>query len=524
MFIPVAQWLPDQPPFNNPGGNRAFNVFPGASWYEQVPSMMLKATGPATRMLGVINARDQANNNYTYCGDVSALYVQAGGVSISSVTRANISATTAVAVPYTTANNDCWEFVQWGQSVLATNGTDTLQQINFGGTHFANVGSGSATITPKGRHIAVINSFVVLGNISDSATQVQRVRWSALNNVGSWTPDAATLADFQDLPGDGGFVQKIVGGEQGGYVFQERAIYQMNFVGSPLIFQFNKIQYNIGAFAAQSVINWENLVFFLAADGFYQFDGTNLTPIGLGRVDKTFFADLDTTHVFNIRAAIWPQKKVVMWAYPGAGNNGGLPNHILVYSWGFDRWTRIDVPPGYNSGAVDCIGLTATPGVTLEQLDAYCHSDIDVLMPSLDDLSWTGGNLIFSSFVGGQLYYFNGVAMSADVETAEINPAQQLYMNMYNQMMDNTKILSQLNEVVPIIDNVSQTAVGVAVASRYNITDAISYGAAVTPNATGFCEFRVTNRNFRFDITTNGTSNFGNIQGVDIQFVEAGTR
>jgi hypothetical protein len=363
----------------------------------------------------------------------------------------------------------------------------------------------------------------VTGNISDSATNVQRVRWSALNNSGSWTPDPATLADFQDLPGDGGWVQKIVGGEQGGYVFQERAIYQMNFVGSPLIFQFNKIQYNIGAFAPQGVINYENVVYFLSADGFYKFDGTNVTPIGRSKVDNTFFADLDVMHVANIRAAVWPQHKIVCWAYPGQGNNNGKPNHIMIYSWAYDRWSRIDIPTALDSGSIECLGLSAVPGVTLEGLDAYCGSNIDALVISLDDRSWTGGELIFTAFVDGSLYYFTGPSMAADIETTEMNPMQNLYQIQINQTMDNVKNLCQVNETYPIIEGVSAGTVNVEIASRRQISDPVSYGAAISPNSAGFCQSRVTNRFFRFRIQTNG-QNYDFLQGVDINFVPAGTR
>ena len=511
MFIPVAEWLPDQPPFNNPGGNRAFNVIPGHECYLPMPAMTLKATGPTGEIIGAINARDSSNNNYTYCGDVSALYVQSGQ-SLVPVTK--VSATYAV------ASQDAWEFVQWNQTVIATNGTDPMQVISMGAVNFIDLGGGS----PKARHIAVINNFVVVGNISDSATGVQRVRWSAINNSGSWTQDATVLADLQDLPGEGGWVQKIVGGEQGGYVFQERAIWAMNFVGSPLIFQFNQIHRNIGAYAAQSVIAFENTVYFLADSGFYRFDGTNVAPIGQGKVDETFLADLDTNYVSAIRGAIWPKNKIVCWAYPGSGHASNRCNKIMVYSWAYDRWSQILIPAAFDSGTISHLALTATPGVTLEQLDAYCTSNIELLTIPLDDRSWTGGDLIFSAFSGGSLYYFNGTAMSADVETTELNPQMGIYPNTLNAQEDNIRLFSQINEIWPAVDGLSQSDIAVVVASRAKLTDLISEGAAVSPTSAGFVESRVVNRFFRFRMVTNGDTDFNFIQGVDIRFEGAGKR
>lgn len=115
------------------------------------------------------------------------------------------------------------------------------------------------------------------------------MQWSAINNATSWTADPATLADFQDLPGDGGWIQKVVGGDYG-VIIQERAVFRMDFVGSPLIFQFNQVLRNIGTPIPNSVVSYRDLVFFLSEDGFYVFDGSQAHPIGENRVDRTIRA------------------------------------------------------------------------------------------------------------------------------------------------------------------------------------------------------------------------------------------
>ena len=77
----------------------------------------------------------------------------------------------------------------------------------------------------------------------------------------------------------------MVGGESFGIIFMERAIYRADYVGTPLIFTFNKIADNVGAFAPRSVASFGNQIFFLAQDGFYKLTGgQQLTPIGNGKV------------------------------------------------------------------------------------------------------------------------------------------------------------------------------------------------------------------------------------------------
>ena len=80
----------------------------------------------------------------------------------------------------------------------------------------------------------------------------------------------------------------------------------MSYVGVPLIFQFDKIADNIGAFAPKSVASYGNMVFFLAQDGFYKLTGgQQLTPIGNGKVDNFFFDDL-SSNLDGITSAVDP--------------------------------------------------------------------------------------------------------------------------------------------------------------------------------------------------------------------------
>lgn len=507
MLIPLGEWLPDLPPLNNQGALVATNVIPGAGHYLPMPGMQLVASASAVgHVNGTFFARDQANNTYTYAGDASALYVQSG-LTFNVATR-------TVGGAYALGTLDSWEFVSWGQTVIGVDGlTDLPQQISLGANTFVDI-SGA----PKARHIAVIKDFVVLGNISDSATQVQRIRWSAINNSAAWSVDATTLADFQDLPGDGGWVQKIVSGEQG-YVFQERSIWRMTFVGSPLVFTFDKIHENIGAYAAQSVCTYENNTFFLSAEGFKQFDGTNLGHIGRGKVDETFYADLDNTHLANIRGVIVPQMRCVFWSYPGAGNTNGQSNHILVYSYAYSRWARIDVPSAL--GGIDSIALASAIGYTLDGLDSVSTS-IDALPFSLDDRVWTGGNLTFAAYAGTGLYYFTASPMDATVQTGEVCLMQiTTYSGPMTSQAPGIRGKFQVNEVWPIVQGISSSST-VVISTRNQPKEApVSSGALVVTSA-GFVQAHHTARYHRFTINTSG--DFDSIQGLDVIGENAGKR
>jgi len=492
--------MPDLPPYGNPGALVADNVIPAANSYRSFPNQVVASNSLGGRVQGAIFARDAAQNVYNYAGDASALYrLVAGSFTV---------ATRLVGGAYSTPSDDFWEFIQWGETVIGVNGSngDTPQQISLGAANFFDL-SGA----PKARHIAVINNFVVLGNISDSVVGVQRVRWSAINDATNWSVNAATLADYQDLLGDGGWIQKIVGGEGGGYVLQEHAIWRMTFVGSPLIFQFDKIKTGIGAYAPQSVISFLGMTFFLGNDGFYMFDGSNVTPIGQNKVDNTFFDDLDNNYIDRIVGAIDPNRKIVLWSYPGIGNTGGNPNRVLVYHWALNRWSRVVGIGGVGGSGfnLEFIISSISPGYTLDGLDAV-STNIDTLPYSLDSAFWTGGQLNISVFNSGhQLATLNGSALPAIVQTGEIN------------LIQGRK--AYITEVWPLVEGNSASC-QVSVISRDVLTQSVSTGLAMSPTSQGFAEVRNIARYHRFQLTTITGTEFDNLQGIMSNPIDGGAR
>lgn len=500
MIITFGEYLPDLPPLMNPGLIEAVNVVPSQVGYLPVPGLNPAASFSSMgSAIGTFYARDTANNTYTYIGDRSALYTQSG-VTFTNATR-------TVGGAYTVNFDDSWEFVSWGQTVIGVNGHNDLpQQISLGAATFVNL-----TGAPKARHIAVIKDFVVLGNVSDSATQVQRIRWSAINNSASWSADPTTLADFQDLPGNGGWVQKIISGEQG-YIFQERAIWRMTFVGSPLVFQFDKILDGIGAYAPQSVVLYKNGVFFLAAEGFHLFDGSNTSPIGTNKVDRTFFEDLDINYIYRINSVVSPEMKCVFVAYPGRGNKNGNPDRILVWSWALNRWALIEIPSQFPDG-IDLISISSTPGYTLDGLDAV-STNLDALPFSLDARVWTGGTLQFSAISGGVLYYFN----AASPLDARITTSENDLMLMESGAV---KHYSQVEEIWPIVNGDGATSM-VSISNRDQQSEAVVVNLPVPVTSAGYAEAHNTARYHRFTLDVSG--NFENLQGLDVNFVDAGKR
>lgn len=474
--VPFGEWLPDLPDLGNKGALTATNVIPAQTSYRSFPALANTAASLSNTCQGFFAARDASANVYKYAGDDDKLY----RVSLSAT-----DATRLVGGAYATAADDYWEFAQFGNLVIATNFTDDPQKITLGAANFSVLGGAP----PKAKHVSVVKDFVVFGNVS---SYPNRVQWSAINNAEAYTISAAVQCDYQDLNGDYGWVQKVVGGQYG-TVFQERGIWRMTYVGSPEIFTFDLVDNQRGTPAPQSVVPYGNVIFYLADDGFYYFDGAKSVPIGAGKVDRTFLSDVDDTYLYRVNGAVDPQNRIVCWAYPGVGHSSGRPNRIIIYNWAFNKWSIVETQ-------TEILCRPITDGYTMDGLDVF-SSNLDAISTPLDSRFWTGGKIFFGAFDSShRLSTFTGAALAATVDTGEIQ--------------HNTAGRAFVRNVRPLVDG--GATVQIAVGSRKTQAATAAFDTAVTVDDDGGCPVRADNRFFRYRVTTSG--DFNDMMGLAVEW------
>jgi hypothetical protein len=484
-----GEYTPDIAALENPGLITAKNVMPGVKSYEPFASpVAYTSNGTDARPQGGFGiGRANGGNAYTVIGDAAKLY------NLVSGAWSDIS----ILGGYTTSADDIWEYTVFDTQLLATNYTDSIQTYTMGAsTLFANLGG----TPPRARHIATVRDFVVVGNTVDGVdgAQPSRVRWCGIGDPASWAISSATQADFQNLNGVGGWVQRIVGGEYG-IIFQEQAITRMTYIGSPLIFQFDEVESGKGTPSPGSVVKVGSWVAYLGLDGFYIFDGQQSIPIGAGRVDKTFWADVDANYLGRITSSVDPVLQIIYWCYAASGNTNGRSNKILMYNYAPNatkRWAFAEVES-------HCIGITLGEGYTLDSLDAV-STNLDALPYSLDSKIWTG-NTKNLSIIDSNLKLANltGAPLSARLETGEIMLAQAKK--------------SQVNLVRPYIDGTS-AVVTATVGTRDAMDGAVTYTSPITLNSNGEAPFRAAARYHRFRVDITG--GFDEAQGYDIESAE----
>lgn len=408
-LVPFGPYLPDLPPFQNPGSNNIVNVLPRTvGSYAPAPSLAPITNGIGARCQGAMFTKDNAATVFGFAGDIDKLYEYTAG----SLNWGDVSGGV-----YNTLPEERWNFAVYGERVIATNFTDAIQSLLLGAANFGDL-SGDA---PKARYITVVKDFVMVANTDDGVDGPvpQRVWWSAIDDPTDWpTPGTVTAAqvmsDYNDLAGEGGWNQGIVGGLSGAdvIVFQEKRVFRGMFVGPPIIFTFDVIEGARGTPAPGSVVSVGPVAYYLGDNGFYACDGISSQPIGQGKVDDTFWNDVDQNFLYRVVAAADPFNKLIYWAYPGPQNQNGLPNRILVYHYAIDRWSLLLVE-------VEELLRSYSTGYTMEQLDVFGTMESMPQIP-LDSRSWAGGRLNLAGFDSShRLGNFSGPNLAASLTTSE---------------------------------------------------------------------------------------------------------
>lgn len=487
-----GQYLPDQADLDNPGLTVVSNVLPLGNSYQPMRSASVYSSALTAANQGAYSTRDKTGATYTFAGDETKLYLLSNAV-YSDVSKSG---------GYSTDSEVWWRFTTYNNQVIATNYEDDIQIMTLGGSNFSDL---SAT-APKARDVGVVKNFLVCINTNDSTDGAvpHRVRWSSFTDITDWTVSSTTQADFQNLEGVGGWNQRIIGGEYG-VIFQERSIWRMTYVGSPLVFQFDEVEQDRGTPAPGSVVKVGDNIAYLDNRGFYIFDGQRSQPIGSNQVDSTFWKNVDENYLYRMSAVSDPENQLIYWGYTSTGATNGRIDTILVYNYSPTsrmRWSRI------TNVDLQSFFPSLSEGYTLEGLDSV-SSSLDSLAFSLDSRAWMGNINLLSGFnADNKQVNFDGAAMDATLETQEA------------QLFEGQR--THITLVRPLVDGSSST-VKIQIGERNLLSESVNFQSEISTNSTGDCPVRSNARYHRARVKITG--GFDHAQGIEvIQARAAGRR
>lgn len=379
----LGPWLPDLVPYGHEGLTICQNVYPAANGYRPVRnvSQLTNALSVTWRGGGSFIGLD--GTVATLAGTDSGLYSYSG---------------TAWTLRQSGTYSGKWQFAQYGGTVIGVNGA---APVKF--TIPTSAGALLGGSPPSATMIAIVRDQVFLaGDPAANST----VYWSAINNSEGWTVGAAQ-ADKQLLP-DGGPITGMAGGEYG-LVFQETAIHRFSYVGTPLIYQRDKISDGIGCITPGALATFGRMSFFLSNRGFYSITDGGLTAIGENQVNDWFAQQYARADIIaNIRATVDPKRTLAIWS---------MPDCLILYNWVLQRWSYVSLP--------GLVGLSTgiNAGVSLDALDALYPSGIDSIPVSLDAPIFAGGDpMLTVVLTDNRVYALGGDYLAATLQSPLLEP------------------------------------------------------------------------------------------------------
>ena len=486
-MIRFGEWLPDQPDLDNAGVTVATNVVPAANGYRSFPSFVSFSNAADDRVRGLAAVKDTGANVFLFAGDSGKLYrFNQGTSNLDDVSKSGSPA-------YDLTGDERWRFVQFGTKVIASGGTGEELQVFDVGTDsaFSNLGGSP----PKSDFLAVVRDQVWTANIDEGSGRVpNKVRWSAINNEASWTI-GTDQADSQIIP-DAGAITGLVGGERA-VILMERAIAVAYYVGSPLIYEINRVETQRGCPFPNSVASVGGDVYYLARDGFFRFSGTQSLPIGAEKVNEFFFKDFNEAQIERMSCAVDPENQIVGWSYVSNNATDTTPDKILIYNYAINRWSIIEQQ-------CELLAPLFTPAYTLEALDNLAAT-LDALPAPLDSALYKGGQFFFGGSKDKKIHGFTGSKLTGTIETSEFGLTQAKH--------------TLVTRTVPYFKDGSVT---MQIGARDRQDDDVSFDSGSALTDEGFCQHRVQGRFHRARMTITGDWNFA--QGIDVEGKALGRR
>ena len=363
-MTPFTGFLPDVDPTTLGVITDCTNLAPSLNGYRTAPGRLtLGYAALASACQGAVLCMLLDGTYRFFAATGTKLYEGTGG-SWTDRTR-------AAGGNYTLASDLFWSFCQFGNTTIATNMADALQQSASGA--FASIAT-----SPTARLCETIAGFVMLADTNDGTAGTaygdQADRWWCSSYMDAtsgtaWTPSVTTQCTtgrLTDIPGPIRALKRLGSNI---VAYKDKGLFIGAYVGAPSVFAWQSIPGDFGSGSQQSVISVGSAHYFIGYENIYMFDGSRPRPIGDG-IKKWFFTDLHKSYRYRIAGVHDRLEDRIWFFYPNNASSAGELNAAIVYNYTTGQWGRadqnIEVPVEILTGAVTYTGF----GTTFSTYDA----------------------------------------------------------------------------------------------------------------------------------------------------------
>lgn len=229
-----------------------------------------------------------------------------------------------------------WSLDNWGETLIAS----PLDGAIYEWTPSAN--NPTATIIPEapqineGVFVAMPQrQIIAYGSTFNGVKDALLIRWCDVANYNSWIGLVTNQAGSYRIPKGSRIVQGIQGPQQG-LIWTDLAVWAMQYVGPPYVYQFNEIGTGCGLIGRKAATSVNGIVYWMGQSQFFRLAGGGVEPIRCPVWDVVF-QDLDTDNLDKIRVAPNSRFGEISWFYP-TKSNGGEVSHYVKYNFLLDQW------------------------------------------------------------------------------------------------------------------------------------------------------------------------------------------
>lgn len=239
-----------------------------------------------------------------------------------------------------------WSIVQYGNISIAADLTDATQfRDATSGTAFAAL-SGA----PKAKVLVTQSNVVLAFNINDGASKPTSFATSDVGDYTNWsTGEALGATAINHRPGP---ITAAVAFKDVVIVFKDSSIYQLRYVGLPVVWRIDLIADGIGAAGFRDVAVCGDYLVFVGSTGAYKYDGATFTDIGTGVINGAGAGTLVVPAGGFIANIYWPSTKNVWF------DSGGV---ISVYNIAQDAWGKFSLYKNDGTAVTDHVLFQGTP-------------------------------------------------------------------------------------------------------------------------------------------------------------------
>ena len=159
------------------------------------------------------------------------------------------------------------------------------------------------------------------------------VRWSDQSNPAEWVPETSNQSGEQSL-GHGSYLVGALPTRQEILIWSDTALYTMQYVGAPFIFNFQLLMDNISIISPNAAITVNNVTYWMGVDKFYMYSGQVQTlPCTLRNY---VFRNLNSAQNIKVVAGTNPAYNEVWWFYPSTGSTNS--DSYIIYNYLENIW------------------------------------------------------------------------------------------------------------------------------------------------------------------------------------------